>query len=131
MNETVIISGAGSGAFTEGTSQFATHVDPEDQDVLGQYASLKPDQDKYDYGLDLLFEGRDAPAQSVADEVARVLVMPRGTRPFRTEVDFCEWGAGVCNEVAAYQTASLWGRMGLSHMLHVDIRDGTAQPGAD
>lgn len=118
--ETVIVM---PGAFTEGTSHFASHVDPEDAATLAQYARLKADQEKYDSGLEKLFEGREAPAQSVADEIARVLALPRGKRPFRTEVDFSEWGAGVCNVVAEFQTASLWGRMGLGHLLQPTIKN--------
>ena len=45
-----------------------------------------------------------------------MLAIPRGNKPLRTEVDFSEWGAGVCNAVADYETARLWGNMGLGHM---------------
>ena len=44
--ETVIVM---PGAFTEGTSHFASHVDPEDAATLAQYARLKADQEKYDW----------------------------------------------------------------------------------
>ncbi len=85
------------------------------------YARLQPDFDQYGPGLERLFEGREQPPQAVADEVARVLAIPRGNKPLRTEVDFSEWGAGVCNAVAEYETARLWGNMGLGHLLHVSL----------
>ncbi|WP_375380250.1 SDR family NAD(P)-dependent oxidoreductase [uncultured Sphingomonas sp.] len=116
--ETVIIM---PGAFTQGTSHFDTHAAPQDAEVVRAYARLQPDFDQYGPGLEQLFEGRDQPPQAVADEVARVLAIPRGQKPLRTEVDFSEWGAGVCNVVAEYETARLWGNMGLGHLLRVAI----------
>ena len=116
--ESVIIM---PGAFTEGTSHFENHVDPGDEAVVGAYARMRPDFDRYGPGLENLFEGREQPPQAVADEVARVLAIPRGQKPLRTEVDFSEWGAGSCNAVAEYETARLWGNMGLGHLLHVSL----------
>ena len=116
--ETVIIM---PGAFTRGTSHFDTHAAPDDAEVVRAYARLERDFDQYGPGLERLFEGREQPPQAVADEVARVLAIPRGNKPLRTEVDFSEWGAGVCNAVAEYETARLWGNMGLGHLLHVSL----------
>jgi NAD(P)-dependent dehydrogenase (short-subunit alcohol dehydrogenase family) len=117
--ESVIIM---TGAFTQGTAHFASHVDPADKAVVTAYDRLKADFDQYGPGLERLFEGRAQPPQAVADEVARVLAIPRGLKPLRTEVDFSEWGAGVCNVVSEYETARLWGNMGLGHLLRPSVK---------
>ena len=112
--ESVIIM---SGSFTKGTSHFDNHVAPTDKATVAAYARLKPDFDQYGPGLEGLYEGREQPAQAVADEVARVLALPRGQKPLRTEVDFSEWGAGVVDVVSQHETARLYGNMGLGHLL--------------
>ena len=114
------------GAFTQGTSHFENDVAPADEAVVAAYARLKPDFDQYGPGLENLFEGREQPAQAVADEVARVLALPRGKKPFRSEVDFSEWGAGVVDVVSQHETARLYGNMGLGHL----IRPNFEQPAA-
>ncbi|MDX3899318.1 MAG: SDR family NAD(P)-dependent oxidoreductase [Sphingobium sp.] len=119
--ETVIIM---PGAFTEGTEHFNTHVAPADKAVLQQYSRLERDFAQYGPGLEATFEGRDQPPQAVADEVARVLALPRGEKPLRSEVDFSEWGAGVVDVVAQHETQRLWGNMGLGHLLRPSIADG-------
>lgn len=119
--ESVIIM---PGAFTQGTSHFDNHVAPADEGVVAAYARLKADFDQYGPGLEKLFEGREQPAQAVADEVARVLALPRGSKPLRTEVDFSEWGAGVVDVVSQHETARLYANMGLSHLLRPDIDQG-------
>ena len=119
--ETVILM---PGAFTKGTSHFDAHVDPADERVIGEYARLKGDFDQYAPGLEQLFEGREQPVQAVADEVARVLALPRGEKPLRTEVDFSEWGAGVVDVVSQHETQRLWGKMGLGHLLRPDLSAG-------
>ena len=109
------------GAFTKGTSHFDNHIGPADEKVVREYGRLNKDFDQYGPGLEHLFEGREQPAQAVADEVARVLALPRGAKPLRTEVDFSEWGAGVVDVVSQHETQRLWGNMGLGHLLRPDI----------
>jgi NAD(P)-dependent dehydrogenase (short-subunit alcohol dehydrogenase family) len=120
--ESVIIM---PGAFTQGTSHFENHVAPADENVVADYARLKPDFDQYGPGLENLFEGRQQSPQAVADEVARIVALPRGKKPLRTEVDFSEWGAGVVDVVSQHETARLWGNMGLGHLLHPNVEHGT------
>lgn len=116
--ESVIIM---PGAFTKGTSHFDSHVAPSDKAMLAEYGRLQADFDNYGPGLERLFEGRAQPAQAVADEVARVLALPRGEKPLRSEVDFSEWGAGVVDAVSQHETRRLWGNMGLGHLLRPDV----------
>jgi len=114
------------GAFTKGTSHFDNHVAPADSAVFEAYARLHPDFAQYGPGLENLFEGREQPAQAVADEVARVLALPRGQKPLRTEVDFSEWGAGVVDVVSQHETARLYGNMGLGHLIRPNIKQEAA-----
>lgn len=110
-----------TGSFTKGTAHFENHVAPADEAVVADYARLKADFDNYGPGLERLYEGREQPAQAVADEVARVLALPRGQKPLRSEVDFSEWGAGVVDVVSQHETKRLWGNMGLGHLLRPDV----------
>lgn len=110
-----------TGAFTQGTAHFDNHIAPEDEAVVAHYGRLKVDFDQYGPGLERLFEGREQPAQAVADEVARVLALPRGQKPLRTEIDFSEWGAGVVDVVSQHETQRLWGNMGLGHLLRPNV----------
>jgi NAD(P)-dependent dehydrogenase (short-subunit alcohol dehydrogenase family) len=119
--ESVIIM---PGAFTQGTSHFDNHVAPADKATVAAYARLQRDFDQYGPGLEDLFEGRTQSPQAVADEVARVLALPRGQKPLRTEVDFSEWGAGVVDVVSQHETARLWGNMGLGHLLRPNVDAG-------
>lgn len=121
--ESVIIM---PGAFTQGTSHFDNHFAPDDEGVVAAYSRLKVDFDQYGPGLENLFEGREQPAQAVAGEVARVLALPRGQKPLRTEVDFSEWGAGVVDVVFQHETARLYGNMGLGHLLRPNVRQEVA-----
>ena len=115
-----------TGAFTQGTSHFDNHVAPADEAVVAAYARLQPDFDQYGPGLQNLFEGREQPPQAVADEVSRVLALPRGSKPLRTEVDFSKWGAGVVDIVSQHETARLYGNMGLGHLLRPNVEQKTA-----
>ncbi|MBC7769379.1 MAG: SDR family NAD(P)-dependent oxidoreductase [Phycisphaerales bacterium] len=121
--ESVIIM---TGAFTQGTAHFDNHVAPADTDIVAAYARLQPDFDQYGPGLENLFEGREQRAQAVADEVARVLALPRGQKPLRTEVDVSEWGAGVVDVVSQHETARLYGNMGLGHLLRPQFEEEAA-----
>ncbi len=115
--ETVIVM---PGVFMDGTSHFATAVFPADKAALGGYDKLRAEYDRYEPGLRNLFRGGcDAPVQGVADEIARVLALPRGRKPMRTTVDYSDYGAEPVNSVAQAQTERVFRIMGFDRLLEL------------
>lgn len=114
--ETVIVM---PGLFPDGTSHFATAVFPADEQVIEGYATVKADYDNLDHGLRNLLRGGEAPVQGVADEIARVLALPKGAKPMRTTVDYSDYGAEAVNSVAEAQTSRVFRIMEMEHLLKV------------
>ncbi|MBM2620871.1 SDR family oxidoreductase [Actinoplanes sp. LDG1-06] len=81
------------GAITRGTSHFPNASRASDTAVTAAYAALDPLVARNEEATAALVRpGVDADPQGVADEIARVLALPRGHKPFRTVVDFTEAG---------------------------------------
>jgi NAD(P)-dependent dehydrogenase (short-subunit alcohol dehydrogenase family) len=114
--ETVIVM---PGIFPDGTAHFTSAVYPEDQEVVGGYDRFKEDYDKIGDGLRALLRGADAPVQGVADEIARVLELPKGAKPMRAIIDYADYGTEAVNAVTEAQTARVFDIMGYKHMLKV------------
>ena len=95
--DTVIIV---PGAFTTGTNHFANAGKPEDQDTAKayeqHYAGL---MDQVSAKLADL-EPDDADPHEVAVQIARVVDLPKGKRPFRVHIDPSDDGASTVNAVA-------------------------------
>ncbi|MFO3705752.1 SDR family oxidoreductase [Xanthomonas codiaei] len=119
--DTVIVM---PGTFMDGTSHFQTAVRPADTDAAQGYAAVQAEFDNYEPGLRRLYRaGQQAPVQAVADEIARVLALPKGSRPLRTTVDFADYGAEAVNAVVQAQTARVFGIMGMQDLLNVASGD--------
>jgi NAD(P)-dependent dehydrogenase (short-subunit alcohol dehydrogenase family) len=114
--ETVILM---PGLFPDGTSHFATAVYPADKDVADGYARVQADYDGLNQGLRNLLRGGDAPVQGVADEIARVLALPKGEKPMRPLVDYADYGAEAINAVAEAQTERVFRIMDMDRLLKV------------
>ena len=88
------------GSFTSGTNHFANAGQPADEERAAEYEAL--------YGKMLESVGQrlaeqapeDADASQVSDEIARIVAMPDGTRPFRSHVDPVDDGSEVVSAVA-------------------------------
>lgn len=107
------------GAFTAGTEHFAHAGAPEDAERAeawwrGPYAGV--DRTALD-GLASL-EPADADPASVARAIARIVAMPKGSRPFRAHLDPSQDGAEIVNGVADRVRAQLLERIGLADLLH-------------
>lgn len=105
------------GAFATGTNHFAHAGAPEDGERAAAYA------ERYG-GLLADLPGRlaalvppDADVATVADEIARVVGLPAGTRPFRTHVDPGRDGSEVVSVVADRVRAEFLRRIGLDEMV--------------
>jgi NAD(P)-dependent dehydrogenase (short-subunit alcohol dehydrogenase family) len=81
------------GAITQGTSHFPNASRASDSAVTAAYAGLDPLVARNEEATaSLVRPGMEASPQGVADEISRVLALPRGEKPFRTVVDFTEAG---------------------------------------
>jgi NAD(P)-dependent dehydrogenase (short-subunit alcohol dehydrogenase family) len=81
------------GAITQGTAHFPNASRASDARVTAAYAALDELVDRNEAATaSLVRPGIDPDPQKVADEIARVLALPRGEKPFRTVVDFTEAG---------------------------------------
>ncbi|AAK88582.2 oxidoreductase [Agrobacterium tumefaciens] len=114
--ETVIVM---PGIFPDGTAHFESAVHPGDDDAVEGYEKFKADFDNIGPGLRALLRGADAPIQGVADEIARVLALPKGDKPMRTIIDYSDYGTPVINAVVETQTARVFQMMGYEHLLKV------------
>lgn len=105
------------GAFTGGTNHFAHAGHPDDTKVAADY-------DRHYAGLmdqvaaklaDL--EPADADPHEVAVQIARVVDLPKGKRPFRVHIDPSDDGASTVNAVADQLRIRFYERIGLSDLL--------------
>jgi NAD(P)-dependent dehydrogenase (short-subunit alcohol dehydrogenase family) len=104
------------GAFTRGTEHFPSAGKPRDAERAAAYA-------RYDGVLDQVAERLDAltppeaDPQAVADELVRIVGLPRGRRPFRTVVDFVGDGAREVLEVSEAVRVDFARRIGIADLL--------------
>ncbi|MCD4527277.1 SDR family oxidoreductase [Nocardioides sp. cx-173] len=105
------------GAFTSGTNHFAHSGSPSDTEVEraydAEYGELREDLPSRLSAL----TPPDADAQSVADEIARVVGLPAGQRPFRTHVDPSQDGSEVVSAVYDRLRVEFFRRMGMTDLL--------------
>lgn len=112
------------GLFMDGTSHFATAVAPEDQETLMEYGRLQPYIDRYEQGLRQLFRSNEnVPVQGVADEVARLIALPKGDKPLRTSVDYSDYGAEAVNAVREAQTLRMLKVIGFEELLETQFKN--------
>ena len=105
------------GAYPSGTNHFAHAGTPDDRARAGEYEATYG-QLQADLGprLTAIFpEGHDASA--VADEIARVIDLPRERRPFRTHIDPSRDGSEVVSAVADRIRAEFFHRADIADLL--------------
>lgn len=107
------------GSFVGGTQHFASSGRPANQDVVDVYEELYPHLLE-DVGVRLAaLAPPGADVSMVADEIARVVALPDGERPFRTFVDPADDGAEEVSVVADRIRAEFSERIGLGDTLTV------------
>jgi hypothetical protein len=67
--------------------------------------------------------GVEAHPRAVAQEIARILALPAGTRPFRSVVDFSNAGVDEVNAVMWRAQEQYVTRLGFGELLHVKLAD--------
>jgi NAD(P)-dependent dehydrogenase (short-subunit alcohol dehydrogenase family) len=108
------------GPFTEGTDHFPNASRASDVERSKAYAELDPLVERNEEATSSLFvPGVDAHPRAVGEEIARILAMPAGTRPFRSVVDFTNAGVEEVNEAARQAQENFINRLGFGELLHV------------
>ncbi|NIY69365.1 SDR family oxidoreductase [Streptomyces malaysiensis] len=109
------------GAFTQGTQHFPDASQAGDAARAAEYAELDPLVQRNNEAHDQLFPhgAENAHPSAVADEIVRVLALPRGTKPLRTVVDFTEAGVEKANAVVQSTREAFVQRMGFGELLQV------------
>jgi NAD(P)-dependent dehydrogenase (short-subunit alcohol dehydrogenase family) len=106
------------GAITQGTSHFPNASRASDTDVNAAYSFLDPLVARNEAATaSLMRPGIDQNPQVVADEITRVLGLPRGQKPFRTVIDFTAAGVDHVMAFADLTREAFVNRMGFGETL--------------
>jgi len=108
------------GAFTKGTAHFPNAGKPADMVTAAAYARYDGLMDQVGARLSALMPDHADPA-AVADEIARIVHLPAGTRPFRSVVDFIDDGAAAVTEVAERVREDFAQRIGIADLLKPSV----------
>ncbi|HEY1151632.1 MAG TPA: SDR family NAD(P)-dependent oxidoreductase [Pseudoduganella sp.] len=106
------------GAFTAGTEHFPKAGKPADSATAAAYARYDGLLDQVGARLSELSPPQSDPA-AVGEEIARIVSLPHGTRPFRSVVDFIGDGAAEVTEVAERVREHFAQRIGIADLLKV------------
>ena len=107
------------GSFTSGTNHFAQSGRPADGAVEAEYET------RYAGLMDQVAEKlaalapADADASMVSDEIARIVSLPAGERPFRVHIDPADDGSEEVSDVADRVRREFLDRVGLADLLAV------------
>jgi len=104
------------GAFTKGTAHFPNAGKPADAATAAAYARYDGLMDQVGARLAALTPEHADP-QAVADEIARIVALPAGQRPFRSVIDFIDDGAAAVTEVAEQVREAFARRIGIADLL--------------
>jgi NAD(P)-dependent dehydrogenase (short-subunit alcohol dehydrogenase family) len=103
------------GPFTVGTEHFPNAAHAQDTAVAAEYELIAEAVARNGEATEALFApGVVQDVQAVADEIVRIVGLPAGTRPYRSTVDFADFGDIPVNAVADAQRRRLLIRMGLA-----------------
>ncbi|RSM84671.1 oxidoreductase [Streptomyces sp. WAC 01325] len=112
------------GAFTSGTNHFAHSGRPTDTGVEAEYETKYPGLvDQVGEKLAALTP-KDADASLVSDEIARIVALPAGQRPYRVTIDPVNDGSEQVSTVADHVRAEFLARVGLADLLTVHPGQG-------
>ena len=112
------------GSFTSGTNHFANAGRPADEERAAEYEALYGNLLESVAGRLAELAPEDADASQVSDEIARIVALPDGKRPFRSHVDPADDGSEVVSAVADRIRAEFLARIGLEDLLRARPRQG-------
>ena len=106
------------GPFIEGTEHFPKMEGPADGARAAAYDRLAGAiAANVDATAGLFPPGVSPDPATVGDEIARLVDLPAGQRPFRTSVDYSDYGDQAITAVAEAQKRRLFQRMKLEQLL--------------
>ncbi|MEZ0074695.1 SDR family oxidoreductase [Planotetraspora sp. GP83] len=105
------------GSFTSGTNHFAHSGHPADRTIEAQYEEKYPGliEQVAQKLASLAPEGADA--SLVSDEIARIVALPAGKRPYRVHIDPADDGSEEVSNVADRIRREFLTRVGLADLL--------------
>ena len=112
------------GSFTSGTNHFANAGQPADEERAAEYEALYGNLLESVAGRLAELAPEAADASQVSDEIARVVALPDGKRPFRSHVDPADDGSEEVSAVADRIRAEFLARIGLEDLLRARPRQG-------
>ncbi|QWU16158.1 hypothetical protein KP014_02465 [Paenibacillus sophorae] len=104
------------GAFTRGTAHFPSAGHPNDEQTTLAYDRINHLLDQVGDCLSALTPP-EADPQAVADEIARIVTLPAGSRPARSVIDFVNDGAAEVTELSEKLRIEFAQRLGLGDLL--------------
>ncbi|WIX80310.1 SDR family oxidoreductase [Amycolatopsis carbonis] len=107
------------GAFTSGTNHFAHSGRPADDAVVADYETKYAGLMEQVSGKLAALEPADADVSSVAAEIARIVALPRGERPYRVIIDPSDDGSAEVSAVADRIHREFYERIDLADLLSV------------
>lgn len=108
------------GAFTKGTEHFPNASLASDVAVTRAYSALDPMVARNKEATEGLFPPAvDADPVAVAQEIARVLALPVGEKPFRSVVDFTKTGVEEVNAAARRHRERFVSGLGFAELLEL------------
>ncbi|GHH23216.1 SDR family oxidoreductase [Streptomyces rubradiris] len=107
------------GSFTRGTNHFAHAGTPADAAVEDAYETRYAGLVEQVAGKLAALSPAGAEASMVSDEIARIVALPGGTRPYRVHIDPADDGSQTVSEVADRIRSEFLTRIGLADLLPV------------
>lgn len=110
------------GSFTNGTNHFAHSGHPADQETVAEYETRYAGlMEQVSQKLAEL-SPPDADASMVSDEIARIVALPAGTRPYRVHIDPANDGSEAVAALSDANQVAFLNRVGLGDLLTVTPR---------
>nr|WP_221380268.1 SDR family oxidoreductase [Actinoplanes polyasparticus] len=110
------------GPFTVGTEHFPNAAGPAEPEVSDRYDLIAAHIARNQAATEGLFPpGVAQDVNQVATEIARIVALPHSQRPYRSSVDFSDFGDLPVTAVATAQRERLMHRMGFTDLLRPTI----------
>jgi NAD(P)-dependent dehydrogenase (short-subunit alcohol dehydrogenase family) len=109
------------GSFTSGTNHFAHSGHPADTAIETEYESKYPGLMGQVAGKLAALAPEGADASMVSDEIARIVTLPLGERPYRVHVDPANDGSKEVSDVADHVRREFLSRVDLADLLTVSL----------
>ncbi|MFI5605668.1 SDR family oxidoreductase [Amycolatopsis sp. NPDC051903] len=109
------------GSFTSGTNHFAHSGHPADTAVEAEYETKYAGLMEQVAGKLAALAPENADASLVSDEIARIVALPRGERPYRVHIDPADDGSEEVSDVADRIRREFLTRIELQDLLAVQV----------